>query len=102
MGRQFVHPLAAARGAEAAFFTGEGDKAFVLTRLTPEPSKPVGQNPATKVGFDFLINMRRKGPSVGIFLRGRKERLEILLDRPVKNGTFRLMPDRGDRSCYRT
>ena len=37
-----------------------------------------------------------------MFLRGHKERLEILLDRSVKNGSFRLMSEMGDRSYYRT
>jgi len=96
VGRHFVHPFSAAGGAEAAFLTGEGDKALVLTRLTPQPSKPVGQNPTAKISFDLLINAGREGTPIRIPLRDRKERLEILLDRPVENRPFRLVPKVGD------
>jgi hypothetical protein len=99
VGRHFVHTLSAAGGAEAAFFTGVRHKAFVLTSLTPEPSKPVSQNPTAKIGFDFLINMGRKGASIGILLRGHEESLEILLNRAIENRPFRLMPEIGSRKC---
>ena len=92
VGGQFVHPPAAAGGAEASALTREGDKPLRFTRLTPKACKPVSQNPTTKVGLDLLINVGRQRASGGVSLGDGQERLEILLDRPVENRPLRFMP----------
>ena len=101
VGRHFVHPFPAAGRAKPALPTRESDKPFVLTRLTPQADKAVGENPATEVGIDFLMDVAREG-SPFVPLGSSQEALKVLLDRPVKNGAFRLMPKIGSRSSERS
>jgi hypothetical protein len=84
------HAPAAAGGAEATPFAGEGEEAVVAAGVAVEPQKAVGEDPAFEVRAKLPLD--EAGHRAIVFSSSREKRLELLADDRVQLGVFRAAP----------
>jgi len=78
------HATAAAGGAEAAPFAGEGHEAVAATVVAAQAQKTVGEDAAAQEGAEFLLD--EAGHGMPAFGRPGQEAPELLANRPVEEG----------------